>query len=208
MKKLILSIIVISFILAGYAYYNIDSDNVASHWNASGSVDGHMSKFFGLFLLPLTLLGLFLLYWVIPKIDPLKKNIAKFRKYYDGLIFLICLLLFYMFGLLIVYNLGYTFNMTNLVLPGLGLFFFVMGHFMKKIKRNWFMGIRTPWTISSDEVWEKTHVLGGKIFKIIGVMILLGLFIPGEVFFPIFLTSVLGMVVFLFVYSYWLYRKL
>lgn len=203
----IIILIILSFVIATYSYYNIKEDKIASHWNAKGEVDDYMSKFWGVYLFPFIFIFLYGMFLLIPKIDPLKKNIEKFRKYYDWFILLIFLFLFYVFVLTILANLGYMFNMTTMMMPALALFFFVIGMFLPKIKRNWFMGIRTPWTISNDIVWEKTHELGGKFFKGIGILIILGLFIPGEIFFPVFISFTLFMVVFLVVYSYQEFRK-
>ena len=210
MKKItiaIILIIILSFVIAIYAYQTIDGDKVASHWNAKGEVNGYMSKFLGVFLFPLILIGLYLVFLVIPKIDPLKKNIEKFRKYYDIFILAIMLFMFYVFILTLLFNLGYSFNMKTMLMPTIGLLFFGIGMFMKKLKRNWFIGIRTPWTISNDEVWKKTHLLGAKLFKLLGIIIFLGIFFRKYLLWFI-LVPVIISVVWLFAYSYLEYRKI
>jgi len=75
-------------------------------------------------------------------------------------------------------NLGYEFNMVQMMVPGLGILFYLLGVVLGKAKRNWFVGIKTPWTLSSDKVWDKTHVLGGKLFKIAGVIAFAGMVLP------------------------------
>ena len=210
MRKLDLLIVLIiffSFVLSGYAYKLIEGDRVASHWNARGEVDGYMAKFWGLFLMPIITLGVYLLFLLIPLVDPLKENIDKFRKYYDSFVLILVLFFFYVSSLIIVFNLGYRFNMASLLLPAIGLLFIYMGVVMKKIKQNWFMGIRTPWTISSQEVWEKTHALGGKLFIISGVIILFGIFFP-DYFLWFVLVPVLIVAIIPVVYSYIIYRKI
>ncbi len=179
MKKTTIAIVLIillSFVIAIYSYQRIEGDKVASHWNAKGEVDNYMSKFWGVFLFPLTLIGLYSLFLLIPKIDPLKKNIQKFRKHYDVFILVFISFLFYTFILTILANLNYDFDMTTMLMPALSLLFFGIGMFMKKLKRNWFIGIRTPWTISNDEVWKKTHLLSAKLFKLLGIIIFFGIF--------------------------------
>ena len=89
---IILIIILLSFAIAIYIYPQMP-DKMASHWNTKGEVDGYMSKLWGVFLMPVISIALFLMFILIPKIDPLKKNIDKFRKYYDGFIVLIILFL-------------------------------------------------------------------------------------------------------------------
>jgi len=97
--------------------------------------------------------------------------------------------------------------MGTMVIFATGLLFLYLGTILDKLKRNWFIGIRTPWTLSSEKVWEKTHRIGGILFKISGLIILAGMFAPEHlllfVLIPVFAT-----VVFLIIYSYLEYRKL
>ena len=203
----IILIILLTFAIAIYSYQKIEGDEIASHWNAKGEVDDYMSKFWGIFLFPLVIIGIYLLFLLIPKIDPLKDNIKKFKKYFDFFIFLTILFLFYVFILTILANFGYIFNMTTMIMPGIGLFFFYIGIVMKNFKRNWFIGIRTPWTLSSDEVWDKTHRLGSVLFKVLGIIIFLGIFLPSEYIVWIILVPVFGIIIWLVLYSYLEFTK-
>lgn len=210
MKKttiLIISIILLSFVIGAYAYQKIEGDQVASHWNAKGEVDDYMSKFWGIFLFPLIMIGVYLLFLVIPKIDPLKNNIKKFRKYYDWFMFIMVLFFFFVFVLTILFNLGYNFNMSFVIMPAIGILFFYIGILMKQLKRNWFIGIRTPWTLSSDRVWSKTHKLGSILFKILGIIIILAMFLPAKYIIWVILVPVLVVVIWLVLYSYLEYQK-
>jgi len=208
MKKtniIIIIVILISFAIGIY-FYSQFPDRIASHWNIKGEVDSYMSKFWGLFLMPIILLGLWLLFLLIPKIDPLKKNIEKFRKYYNGFVVLISLFLFYIYLLAIAWNTGMRFDMGRAMVPAMGILFYYIGILLKHAKRNWFIGIRTPWTLSSDKVWEKTHEIAGKFFKIAGVIAILGIFFPKWVFL-IVVVPVILFTIYIFVYSYFLYQK-
>ncbi|OGD68786.1 hypothetical protein A2996_01010 [Candidatus Campbellbacteria bacterium RIFCSPLOWO2_01_FULL_34_15] len=202
---IILGIAILSFGI-GLFFYSSLPQTVASHWNSQGMVDGYMSKFWGTFLTPIILLFMYGIYFIIPKIDPLKNNIASFRKQYNILIALISVFLFYIFILTLAWNLGKEFNMNNFILPAMGVFIFYMGHILKYAKRNWFVGIRTPWTLSSDYVWNRTHKIGGLLFKIIGIITLLGMLVPNYGFY-LTIFSIIGSVIFLFVFSYILYQK-
>jgi uncharacterized membrane protein len=179
---------------------------MASHWNYRGEVDGYMPKFLGLFLMPIISAVLFGFFLLIPRLDPLKENIQKFSKYFDGYILFFELFLFYVYLLTILWSSGVTFNMTVAIMPALGVLFFGMGILIEKAERNWFIGIRTPWTLSSDTVWRKTHRLGGKLFKAVGVISVLGVFLSDFAIFFI-LTSVLIVSFYLVVYSYVEYKK-
>ena len=208
MKKiniLILSIILLSFALAYYLFPQMP-ETIASHWNAQGEADGYMTKFWGLFLMPFCLIGLFLMFLIIPKIDPLKENIEKFRKYYDGFILAITLFLFYVYSLTLAWNMGIKFDMTLSLLPAIALLFYGVGILTENAKRNWFIGIRTPWTLSSDKIWGKTHKHGGKLFKIAGIIGLLGLFFSNYAIFFI-IIPVIFISIYLIAYSYFEYQK-
>lgn len=202
---IILLLIIISFGIGFYFYPQLP-DTVASHWNSQGMVDGYMSKFWGTFLMPVILIFMYGIYFIIPKIDPLKNNIESFRKQYNILITLISVFLFYIFILTIAWNIGKEFNMNNFILPAMGIFIYYMGHLLKYAKRNWFVGIRTPWTLSGDYVWDKTHKIGSLLFKIIGIITLLGMLVPNYGFY-LTIFSLIGSVIFLFVFSYILYQK-
>lgn len=204
--ELILSAIVLLSFLIGACFYSRMPEQMASHWNAQGQVDGYMSRFWGLFLMPLILVGLGFLFLVVPKIDPLRANIEQFRKYYDGFIILFFVFMLCVYFQVILWNLGTRIS-PNVVIPiGLGLLFFYVGVVCENSKRNWFVGIRTPWTLSSDEVWEKTHRIGGKLFKVAGAVAMVGvLFPPYAVFFVI--VPVLLVAVFTIMYSYLEYER-
>lgn len=204
-KIIMIALILIAIILA-IAVYPKFPDKVASHWNAKGEVDGYMSRFWATAMLPLILIGCFILFLVLPKIDPFKRNVKKFEKYYDLIIIFIMLFLLYIYVLTIIYNLGIKFNMTYAMLPALAILFFFIGVILPKCKRNWFLGIRTPWTLSSDKVWEKTHKLGAVLFKALGVIILIGLFFIEQVFY-LFLIILLLIIIIIFVYSYIEYKN-
>lgn len=182
-------------------------DPMASHWNASDQVDGYMSKFWGVFLMPVMMAGMFVLFIIIPNIDPLKANIARFREAFNLFIVLIMVFFGYIWVLSILWNLGYTsFRMSAAMLPAMGLLFMYVGYMLRKAKRNFFIGIRTPWTLSSDTVWDKTHQLGSVLFFISGVLALAGsLFGDNAIWFV--MVPLLGSAVFLVVYSYFLYQQ-
>ena len=210
MKKttIVLSIILIAFFAIGiFSYLTLDKEKIASHWDESGQVNGQMGKFAGIFLMPLIAIGLFILFIMIPKIDPLKSNIKKFKNYYDSFVVVLMFFMLYIYITTILFNFGYKLNMTTLIMPAIALLFFYIGSIMKYLKKNWFIGIRTPWTLSNDKVWEKTHKLSSKIFKLLGIIILLGLFFPTKYLILIILIPTLSAAFGLVIYSWWIYKK-
>ena len=206
-KKQIISILIIiaSFVVGMYFYPQMP-EKMASHWNTSGEVDGYMSKFWGMFLIPMMSAGLFLLFLIIQKIDPLRANIEKFRKYYDDFIILFLGFFAYIYLLTIFYNFDIKFNMTQMIMPAMAALLYYCGILAENAKRNWFIGIRTPWTLSSENVWNKTHKLGGKLFKAAGLIAFLGiLFGSCAIYFV--LIPALFVSIYLAVYSYFEYKK-
>lgn len=204
---IIVSILIIASTLAGLLLWNQLPEPMASHWGTSDQVDGYMSKFWGVFLMPVITLGMLLMFLVIPAIDPLKANIDQFREYFNAFIALMTGFMVYVYGLTLVWNLGYTsFRMSSAMLPALGLIFVFTGMLIGKAKRNYFIGIRTPWTLANDQVWDETHRLGGKLFIASGLLALLGAFFPNYAF-AFVLIPVLGTTLFTVLYSYYLFQK-
>lgn len=200
-----LGIVILSFAIAVYLYPMMP-DRVASHWNAQGQVDGYTDKFWGLFIMPLVSIALLLLFVAIPRIDPLKENIQKFRKTFDIFVILVLLFLLYLFGLTIIWNFGTKFNMIWALVPAfVGLFYYV-GILVENAKRNWFIGIRTPWTIMNENVWNRTHKLGGKLFKISALIAVLGMLFEDYALWFV-LVPVIAVSAYLVVYSYFEYQK-
>ncbi|MBN1449850.1 MAG: SdpI family protein [Anaerolineales bacterium] len=202
------TIFLIAFAVAfSLSVYDRLPDQMASHWNTANQVDGYMTRFWGAFLMPVVSAGMLLMFLVIPQIDPLKANIAQFREYFNAFITLIVVFMVYMHVLTMLWNLGYDqFNMGVAMLPAMGLLFVFAGVMMRKAKRNFFIGIRTPWTLSSDRVWDETHRIGATLFIISGILALLGVFFADYAVWFI-LIPVLASTLFLLVYSYVLYQR-
>jgi uncharacterized membrane protein len=194
-------------LLAGAALWNQLPDQMASHWNSNDQVDGYISRFWGVFLMPLITLGMLVLFLVLPGIDPLKANIAQFRESFNLFIVVIVAFMLYVHGLTLAWSLGYNdFKMSAAMLPFMGVLFIAIGFMLRKAKRNFFIGIRTPWTLSSDSVWDKTHQLGSILFMASGAFAILGGFFGGMTAFWLMFVPLIGSSLFLVVYSYVLYR--
>ncbi|MBL8051636.1 MAG: SdpI family protein [Anaerolineales bacterium] len=204
---LVLLLIAIA-VIAGALLWNQLPEQMASHWNVNDEVDGTMPKFWGVFLMPLVTLGMFGLFIVLPNIDPLKANIEQFRGAFNLFIVLIIAFMLYVHALTLVWNLGYqNFRFSAALLPSFGVLFIFIGYMLKQAKRNFFIGIRTPWTLSSDTVWDKTHQLGGNLFMLAGILAFAGSFFGGMTAFWLLFVPLIGSVLFLVIYSYVLYRN-
>jgi len=204
----IVLILIAIAVITGLLLWNQLPDQMASHWNANDQVNGTMSKFWGVFLLPMITTGMFLLFLLIPNIDPLKANIAKFRETFNLFIVLIVAFMLYVYSLTLAWSLGYQdFKMSSAMLPFLGVLFIAIGYILRKAKRNFFIGIRTPWTLSSDTVWDKTHQLGSVLFMLSGALAIIGSFFGGMTGFWLMFVPLIGSTIFLVIYSYLLYRN-
>jgi uncharacterized membrane protein len=181
-------------------------DRVASHWGFSGEADGYLPKPWGLLLVPFLAVGLTALLLLLPRIDPLEANIAEFREAYEWFIVVFLLFLLTVQAFIILWNGGIQVSIGLVLPPAFAALFYEIGVLIGQAKPNWFIGIRTPWTLSSPKVWEKTHALGGRLYRIAGLTALLGIFFP-DVAVLFILVPALGVSLYLVVYSYREYRK-
>ncbi len=202
---IITGLIIASFAVSFY-YYPQLPERIASHWNAKGQVDDTMGKEVGAFIMPAIMAITAAIFLVILQIDPLKKNIEKFKSYYFGFIIAECLLLFCLHCWMMLWNVGIKMS-PNVIMPiVIGPLFFFMGYIMKNIKRNWFIGIRTPWTLSNETVWKRTHEISGKLFMGSGVIATSGVFFP-EYSIWLIIVPVLTVAAISIVYSYVVFRQ-
>ena len=201
-----LVIIVLSYAIGYYLSPQLPN-LMASHWGINGEVNGYMSKSMGIYFMPTLSLLLYFLFRFLPSIDPYKKNFSQFENYYHTFITVIFSFFFYIYLLTLFWNLGYRFNMIQVLSPAFAVLFYYAGVLTSKAKRNWFVGIRTPWTLSSETVWQKTHLTGGKLFKLTALLTLFGTIFP-QIAMYLLLVPVLATTAFVFAYSYWEFSKL
>jgi uncharacterized membrane protein len=176
------------------------------HWNASGEVDRYGGKFEGLLLLPLMALGIYLLMRYLPNIDPGRVNYARFVGAYTAMRAGVLLLMAGIYGMVIAWVLKAPVDMSRAVPVAVGALFVLFGSILGQIKPNWFVGIRTPWTLSSTESWARTHRLGGRVFVALGVLFAVtGLFKLGSFGFVVIGASIAAVAA-LMVYSYLVWR--
>ncbi|MBD3398625.1 DUF1648 domain-containing protein [Candidatus Micrarchaeota archaeon] len=205
MRWIILVLLLGSIGVSAY-YYDAVPEYMATHWNAAGEADGYMEKGVGMFLMPGAMLVLLVFFYLIPHIDPLKENIKKFDRYYEGFIFLFTFFLAYIHFLSVAWNIGYSFEINRFTAPVLGILFIYLGVLCGKSKQNWFIGIRTPWTLSSERVWERTHNIAKDVFIGLGALwLVVGFIMPGYILYLVGLLIVSAVI--LFVDSYFEYKR-
>jgi len=201
-----LAVIGAMFVVAAMRWGSVP-DRIPVHWNAAGDVDGYGGKFQGLLLLPVIAAALYPLLKYLPRVDPAGRNYESFAGTY---LLLRVVVTVYLGFIYVVLNLAIgneeAIPVGDLIVGSVGVLFVVLGGAMGKFRPNWFAGIRTPWTLTSKRSWTKTHRLGGRIFIAAGVTTMLGAVIGGQWgFYGMFGVMVPG-VLFLFVYSYFVWR--
>jgi uncharacterized membrane protein len=173
MRKWIPLLIVVTAFVASAIVYRRLPETIPTHFDASGNPTGWSSRFFGAWMVPLFLVGMWGLFRVLPAIDPRGTNYAKFGGAFEGIIVSIMLFMLGMHVIVLRASLGYPVAMQRVIPIGLGALLVAIGNLLPRARPNWFIGIRTPWTLSSDRVWEKTHRFGGRMFVAGGLLILI-----------------------------------
>lgn len=205
-RKIAAIFLVAAAFLAAFLAYPIMPEKTITHWNAKGEADGHMEKGVGSFFMPILAFCLLALFFILPKIDPLKKNYPAFENEYWNFVVLLIAFFDYVYFLTLAINMGHGINMVQCLSPAFGVLFFYSGVLIEKAKQNWFIGVRTPWTLANKRVWNKTHAITGKLFKAAGAIALLGMLMP-EVGMTASIATILVASVFSFAYSYFEYEK-
>lgn len=143
---------------------------VATHWNLRGEPDGFSSRLLASAIVPAVILFMTALLQVLPRIDPHRENYAEFIDVYWLIVNGILLFLGAVHVALLANGVGAPVSPGALVPIGIGLLFVLIGSYLGRVRSNWFLGIRTPWTLSSETVWRETHRLGGWLFVVGGLV--------------------------------------
>lgn len=203
---ILLGILVVATFATGIIVYPYLPAQVAGHWNAAGAVTNTLPRFWGAFTLPLIMLVLWGLWALLPRIDPISPGFKGFRYVYDFFWIIVTAFFAYAYALTLEKYFGWSGNIYPDIAPGLAVIYIVAGALMPRIKRNWFFGIRTPWTLSSDSVWDKTHRFGSRAFMLAGIVAFFGLLAPSAEVWIIIVPVVLAALISI-VYSYVLFAR-
>jgi uncharacterized membrane protein len=182
-------------------------DQIPIHWNIHGEVDGYGGKFVGLLLLPLVVLGLYFAFRLMYLVDPGKQNYASFATALAAIRMTITFVLAVIYCAVVLATFGQTVNMNTIVLFAVGAMLIILGNFMGKIRPNWFIGVRTPWTLSSKLSWDKTHRLAGWLLILMGLFLAAAGAIQTSWMFILMVTMNVLCVAWMVVYSYLVYRQ-
>jgi uncharacterized membrane protein len=205
-----LSIGAISFVAAvGFSIWAFPQlpERVATHWNMHGQVDGWSSPLAAAALLPAIMLLLGGLFAIIPRIDPRRESYQLHGGTYWTVVNAVLGFMAAVHIVVLGQALGWNLNVRQILGVSLGALFVLIGNLMTRIRPNWFIGIRTPWTLSSDTVWRKTHRLGGVTF-VLGGLVLIVTGVLGNSFVRIAgIASIIVAGLIPVVYSWFLWKK-
>lgn len=195
----------VAIAVAAYLYPDLP-DQIPTHWNIKGEVDDYTAKPWGVAIMPLAAIFVFVVMRLIPVISPKGFRTDSFM---DVVNVFTVVIVGFMSGVAILVLLeanGQDVRINEMIFAGVGLMFVVLGNYMGKVRKNFFIGIRTPWTLASDEVWSRTHRLGGKVFVLIGIFMMLNSFVR----FPVqwLIASIVVVALVPVIYSYVIYRRI
>ncbi len=208
-KEAVIWLILLLPFIYSFIVWNKIPDKVPTHFDIKGQPDDYSGKAFALLLLPVMNIIIYFILFIVPRIDPRKKNYAAFGSSYQNIRMLIHLFFVGMFIFITQTTSGGQPLKLNAFLSGLLLFFALLGNYMRTVRSNFFVGIRTPWTLSNDIVWRKTHELGGKIWFYSGIVLaIIIFFLPQTAAVIVMFCGIFLMVIIPVVYSYVEYRKI
>ena len=170
-----------------------DTARIAIHFDANGMANGFADKRHALVILPVMTAGLIVLLGAIPYIEPRRFNLAASAKFYKAAWIGVIAILALAHTTIVLKALHVAVDVPRTVLPAMAVLFIVIGNYLGKTRSNFFAGIRTPWTLSSDYSWEKTHRLTGRLFMLAGAATLAACFaLPAKIAAEIMLAGVLA----------------
>lgn len=202
----LITIVLLPFIYLAYIWNQLP-EKVPMHWNIKGEIDRYGEKM-ELIIIPILLpLLVYIIFLVVPKIDP--KN--KLNKMGNKLQTIKVLLTTFMsiLALFIIYSAkNQSFANPNYIILLIGVLYIILGNYFKTIKANYFIGIRTPWTLENESVWKKTHKLGGKLWFVGGIIVVLtSLILDKEPNVTVFLIITGIITIIPIVYSYIIFKN-
>lgn len=203
-EGLSLALVILSLIF-GFYFYQYFPASVPSHWGLNGEVNGYSSRAVGAFMLPVMMVGMYLLFLVLPCLDPKKDQYISFAPTYREFKDLLVIFLFILFLMMGLNALGQIIAIGFWVPIMIGILFVKIGWLLRGVKMNWFIGIRTPWTLSSETVWNKTHQASGWVFTVSGALMAATVLASGQTQAILFIAAILFLVITLPLYSYLLY---
>ncbi|MCD6523214.1 MAG: SdpI family protein [Candidatus Diapherotrites archaeon] len=204
-KEWLIIVLLLSNFLIPIALYQVLPEKIPLHWNAQNYVDSMGPKYM-IFLIPLLTVLIYCFLFYLPHISVYKRNIMRFYENFGFTIrFAFVLLMTSIFYVVLLASLGFIFAVSQAVLLVLIPFLFYISYTIRFTKRNFFIGIRTPWTLASEKVWKKTHLLGSKLLMLSSLFLFIGVYDSNLIL--VSLLPLILSILFLVIYSFVLYKR-
>lgn len=201
-------LIALMFGISAWAWGQIPAGElVPTHWGIDGQPDAYGSKTMGLLSLPGIAVLIVVLLALVPRLDPRRRNLAQSQKAYTAVWASILTFMALLHIGMVLETLGRQ-GIVGILIPiATGILFIIIGNYLSKVRSTFTFGIRTPWTLTSEESWRKTHRLGGRLFMLLGALIALSAFFGMMFFTFLLIISSVGLIIFLFGYSYIVWKQ-
>ncbi|TQK63969.1 putative membrane protein [Brevibacillus sp. AG162] len=188
-------------VVLGVICYPSMPDQMVIHWGPNGEPNGFAPKLVGVSFIPVVMLFIFV------AVRRQKQYYQKFQSSHDTILHTLMIVLLVIHSMIIAYGYGYMLNIGIFVTLILGILFVTIGNFMPRFRHNYLIGIRTPWSLASEEVWKNTHLLSSRVFFIGGILIMLTSFLPTTIHYVLMLLIVLVTILISIGSSHYYYKR-
>lgn len=200
--------IVIAAVVVSIVFFPRLPARVPTHWNAAGQIDGYSSRVFGAFLMPVVMIGMLALFAALPSLSPKGFEVEGGSRAYAAIVLALLLFLLVVHVQILLAAMNIARSMSSLIPILTGALFVVLGNYLPKMRRNFFIGIRTPWTLADEDVWFRTHRFGGVLFVVSGILLMVvSPFLRANASFGLLLALALLTAFASIIYSFVIYKK-
>lgn len=206
-RRWIGAVVIAGMVVFTLVVYGSLPDRIPTHWNFRGEVDGWSGRLWGAWLMPLVATGVWLLMPVLRKVDPRRKNYERFDATFILVINILVVFMAALHVLSLGSALGWPVDVTRSLMVMLGLMFITLGNYLPRIRSNWWLGIRTPWTLESESVWRATHRLAGFTFVGGGIIMVMAALLPVELSFTVGIAAAMVATMVPVIYSFVAYQR-
>lgn len=204
----ILIFVIFLMYIAGIILYPQLPNMIPSHWNISGQVDGYTPKNIYLVFIPTLTLFIYIMLLLAPRLDPKAENYKKFIGVYNGFNVVMVLFMAGLYFITLLFAMGISISISKFIRFIIGIMLLFIGNYFGKIRHNYTFGIKTPWTLASEKVWNKTHRISGPLWVVVGLVWMLSIFFAERTAFIIDMFALILVSLFGTIYSYILFKKL
>lgn len=207
-KEWYILVALVAMFVASFILWNSLPEQVPIHFNFEGVADDYGPKWINALLMPFIAVVLYFFLLLIPKIDP-KKKISTQQKPIAAIRIITTLFMIGIYVILMLKSLGKDIDIGTFILVSIGALIIVCGNYMNSVKPNYFIGIRTPWTLENPEVWKKTHRISSRLWIVGGICMIASSFLTSELLFTTIFVGVTIIIAFVpIIYSFILFKKI